>query len=75
MTVAILLLLTTVFLVAFSIESLDIYWVIYVLEALIVTEFYRYSMPRARRALNIISIVLLCVFLLFSVLQVIKILT
>ena len=75
MTVAILLLLTSVLLVAFGIDSLDIYGVSFVIEALIVTEIYRYSMPRARRALNIISIMLLCIFLLILGLEVIKFLT
>ena len=73
-TVAVLLLLTTVILVAFGIDSVEIYYISYIMETLLVTELYRYLSPQARRALTRVSIVLLGIFLLIVVLQVIRIL-
>jgi len=73
-TVAVLLLLTTVLLVALGIDSLEIYCISYIIETLLVTELYRYLSPLARRALTRVSVVLLGIFLLIIALQVIKIL-
>ena len=71
-TVAILLLLTTVILVALGIRSLDVYYTSYVMEALIITELYRHFSPRARSALNMVGIVLLVGFLLIALSRIIK---
>ena len=72
--VAILLLLTTVVLVAFGQTSLDIYYTVYILEALIVTELYVHLNAKARRGLNLVSSVLFAGFLFIVSLRVIEIL-
>lgn len=72
--IAILLLLTTVILVALGQNSLDVYYSIYVIEALIITELYVYFNARARRGLNFISAVLFAGFLFIVSLRVITIL-
>jgi len=72
--VAVLLLLTTVILVATGQNSLDIYYTVYVIEALIVTELYVYFNAKARRGLNLVSTILFGGFLVIVSLQVIKIL-
>jgi len=61
--VASLLLLTTVILAAYGVNSLDIYYTLYVIEALIVTELYVYFNARARRGLTVVSTVLFAGFL------------
>ena len=72
--IAILLLLTTVILVATGQNSLDVYYAIYIIETLIVTELYVYFNAKARRGLNFISAILFAGFLFVVSLQVIKIL-
>jgi len=72
--VAILFLLTTVILVATGQNSLDIYFIAYLIEALIVTELYVYFNAKARRGLNFVSTILFGGFLFIVALQVIKIL-
>ncbi len=72
--VAILFLLTTVSLVAMGQNALDIYYSIYIIEALIVTELYVYFNAKARRGLNFVSAILFGGFLFIVSLQVIKIL-
>lgn len=72
--IALLLLLTTVILVATGQNSLDIYYTIYIIEALIVTELYVYFNAKARRGLNLVSAILFGGFLFIASLQVIKIL-
>jgi len=75
LTVAILLLLTTVILAAMGQTSLDIYYTLYIIEALIVTELYVYFNARARRGLSLVSTLLFGGFLVIVAQQVIKILT
>ena len=72
--VTVLLLLTTVILVATGQNSLDIYYTVYVIEALIVTELYVYLNAKARRGLSLVSTILFGGFLVVVSLQVIKIL-
>ena len=72
--IAFLLLLTTVILVATGQNSLDIYYTIYIIEALIVTELYVYFNAKARRGLSLVSVILFGGFLFIVSLQVIKIL-
>jgi len=72
--VAILFLLTTVILVATGQNSLDIYYTVYIIEALIVTELYVYFNAKARRRLNLVSAILFAGFLFIVASQVIKIL-
>lgn len=74
LTVATLLLLTTVILVATKQNSLGIYYTIYVIEALIVTELYVYFNTKVRRGLNLIACILFGGFLGIVALQVINIL-
>jgi hypothetical protein len=74
LTVALLLLLTTVILMAIGLNSLDIYYTIYIIEALIATELYVYFNNKARRGLNLVSIILFGGFVTTLCLQVIKIL-
>ena len=72
--VAALLLLTTVILAAMGQEALDVYYTIYILEALVVTELYVFLNPKARRGLSLISAILFSGFLFVVSLEVIKIL-
>lgn len=72
--IAILLLLTTVILVALGQNSLDIYYTIYIIEALVVTELYVAFNAKARRGLSLVSAILFGGFLVIVSLQVIKIL-
>ena len=72
--VASLLLLTTVILVACRVNSLDIYYTLYVVEALIVTELYVYFNARVRRGLTVVSTVLFAGFLVIVASAVVNIL-
>ena len=72
--VASLLLLTTVILTACGVNSLDIYYTLYVLEALITTELYVYFNTRARRGLTVVSTVLFAGFLVIVASTVLNIL-
>ena len=58
LTIALLLLLTTVILIAAGQNSLDIYYTVYVIEALFVTELVIYFNNKARRGLNLVSTML-----------------
>ena len=66
LTIAILLLLTTVILAALGQSSLDIYYTVYIIEALIVTELYVYFNARARRGLNMVSAILFAGFMVIT---------
>ncbi len=72
--VAVLLLLTTVIFVALGVNSLDNYYIAYIVEALIVTEIYVHINAKARRGLSLVSTILFGGFLVVFSLQVIKIL-
>ena len=72
--ITLLLLLTTVILTAIGQNSLEVYYTIYIIEALVVTELYVYLNTRARRRLNLVSAVLFGGFLLVISLEVIKVL-
>ena len=74
LTIALLLLLTTIILTAAGQNSLDIYYSIFIIEALVVTELYIYFNAKARRRLNFVSAILFTGFLTIVPLQVIKIL-
>ncbi len=75
LTIVLLLLLTTVILMATGQNSLDVYYTIYVIEALIITELYVYFNNKARRGLTLVSTVLFGGFIIAFGLQVLKILT
>ena len=72
--VAGLLLLTTVIMAVMKQEALDVYYTIYIIEALVVTELYVYFNPKARRGLSLVSAILFGGFLFVVSLEVIKIL-
>lgn len=71
---ALLLLLTTIILMVIGQTSLDVYYITYIIEALVITELYVYFNTKARRGLNIVSAVLFGGFLFIVSLEVIKIL-
>lgn len=74
LVIASLLLPTTVILVILGVNTLDIYYTAYIMEALVVTELYVYFNAKARRGLNLISAILFGGFLLSIYLQAMKIL-
>ena len=74
LTVALLLFLTTIILIATGQNSLEIYYTSYVIDALTVTELHVYFNQKARRGLNLVSAVLFWGFAVILVLQVFKIL-
>ena len=71
--IAVLLLLTTVILTALKVDSLSTYYIIYILEALIVTELYSYFNTKARQGLNLVAFVLFGGLLFIVMLHVIDI--
>ena len=73
-TIAIFLLLTTVILIAAGQNSLDVYYTVYVIEALIITELFVHFNKVARRGLSYVSTVLFGGFAIALCFQVIKIL-
>ena len=73
LTVALLLLLTTVILIAAGNNSLDIYYTVYILEALFVTELYVFFNAKARRGLTLVSGILFGGFLVILCSQIVKI--
>jgi ABC-type cobalamin transport system permease subunit len=74
LTVALLLFLTTIILIATGQNSLEIYYTSYVIEALIVTELYVSFNRKARRGLNLVSAILFGGFAVVLCLQVLRIL-
>ena len=73
-TIALLLLLTTVILIATGQNSLDVYYTIYIVEALIVTELYIHFNNKARRGLNYVSTMLFGGFIIVLCFQALKLL-
>lgn len=73
-TTAILLLLTTVILVAAGQSALDVYFTVYCIEALIVTELFIHLNSKARRGLSLVSLILFGGFLVTVTMRVIQIL-
>ena len=74
LTTAIVLLLTTVILVATGQNSLDIYFTIYTIETLVITELNVYFNAKARRGLTSVSTLLFAGFLVIVAIHVLKIL-
>ena len=70
---ALLLTLTTVILAAFGQDNLDVYFTIYVIEALTLTELYVYFSPRARKGLTMVGGILFAGFLIIVGLEVAEI--
>ncbi len=75
LTVAICLLLSTVFLIAAGHNSLDAYFTTYVIEALIITELYVHLNNKARRGLIYVSTLLFGGFAFVLFFQIFKVLT
>ncbi|GAI48020.1 unnamed protein product [marine sediment metagenome] len=71
---ALVLLLTTIILIATGQASLNVYYTACIIEALIITELFVYFNAKARRRLTLISAVLFGGFLFVASLEVIKIL-
>ena len=71
---ALVLLLTTIILVATGQTLLNVYYTVYIIEALIITELYIYFNAKVRRGLTFISLTLFGGFLFVASLEVIKIL-
>lgn len=69
-----MLLTTTVILIAAGQTSLDIFYSLYVVEALIVTELFVYFNKKSRRVLNIVGVLLFGAFGIVLCLQVLKVL-
>lgn len=74
LTVALLLLLTTPILVAMGQYSLEVYYTIFIIEALVVTELYVYMSSKTRRHLNVVGVILFGNFSLIVLANIIKIL-
>jgi RsiW-degrading membrane proteinase PrsW (M82 family) len=72
LTIAVLLLITTIILIATEQNSLDVFYSVYVIEALIVTELYVYFNKKSRRGLNFVGTVLFGGFAIVLCLQVFK---
>ena len=72
--IAFVLLLTTIILIATGQNSLDIFFTVYIIEALVITELYVYFNTRARHGLTFISITLFGVFLFVVCLELINML-
>ena len=72
---ALVLLLTTIILIATGQTLLNVYYTAYIIEALIITELFVYFNAKVRRGLTLISAVLFGGFLFVASLEVIKILT
>ena len=71
-TVAIVLLSTAIILIAAGQTSLDIFYSLYVVEALIVTELFVYFNKKSRRVLNIVGVLLFGGFGIVLCLQILK---
>ncbi len=71
---ALVLLLTTIILIATGQTLLNVYYTAYIIEALIITELFVYFNAKVRRGLTLISAVLFGGFLFVASLEVIKIL-
>ncbi|MFH1169226.1 MAG: hypothetical protein V1691_00890 [Chloroflexota bacterium] len=72
--VAVLFLLTTIVLIAIGQESLGVFYTIYIIEALALTELYMYFNSKARHSLALVSSILFGGFILILCLQVFRIL-
>jgi uncharacterized membrane protein len=75
LTVSICLLLSTVIMIAVGLDSLQVYFTIYVFEALVVTELYVYFNRKAHRALTYVTTLLFAGFIIAMGLQIYNMLT
>jgi hypothetical protein len=70
LTVSLALLLSSVLMIAFGLNRLEVYFTVYVFEALVISELYVYFNRKARRALSYVSAVLFGGFIVALLLQV-----
>jgi hypothetical protein len=75
LTVSLVLLLSTVLMIASGLDRLQVYFTVYVFEALVISELYVYFNRKARRALSYVSALLFGGFIIALFLQVFNILT
>lgn len=75
LTIAVVMLLSTIFLIAIGQNSLDTYFTTYIIEALVITELYVYLNNKARRGLMYVSTLLFGGFAFVLFFQILKILT
>ncbi len=66
------MLLATVVLAAFGRDAIDIYYNIYIIGALVVTELHAYMNQKARHGLNLVGALLVSIFLVIVAIKVIK---
>lgn len=71
LTVASLLMAVTVLLAALGQESIEVYYVVYILGALVVTEAFVYLNPQARRGLNAAGVALFAGFMIIIIQQIV----
>lgn len=74
LTIAVILLVSTVFMIATGQNALDTYFTVYVIEALIITELFVYLNKKARRGLSYVSMLLFIGFTFVLSFQILKIL-
>ncbi|MCH8864721.1 MAG: hypothetical protein IIB13_05100 [Chloroflexi bacterium] len=74
LTVALLLLVTTPILVAMGQNSLEVFYTVFIIEALVVTELYVYLSGKVRRQLNLVSVILFGNFSLIVLANIVKLL-
>ena len=74
LTVAMLLLVTTPILVAMGQNSLEVFYTVFIIEALVVTELYVYLIGKVRRQLNLVSAILFGNFSLIVLANIVKLL-
>ncbi len=74
LTVALLLLVTTPILIAMGQNALEVFYAVFIIEALVVTELYVYLSGKVRRQLNLVSAILFGNFSLIVLATIIKLL-
>jgi hypothetical protein len=74
-TVSLFLLLSTVLMIAAGLDRLQLYFTVYVFEALVISELYVYFNAKARRALSYVSALLFGGFAVALALEIVNILT
>ena len=72
LTVALLFLVTTPILVAMGQNGLEVFYTVFIIEALMVTELYVYLSGKVRRQLNLVSVILFGNFSLIVMANIIK---
>ena len=75
LTIALVLLLSTVWMIAIGQKSLGLYSTVYIIEAMIITELHVYFNKKARRGLTYVSALLFGCFAFILFFQIVNILT